>query len=446
MKPNIVYLHSHDTGRYIGPYGHAIETPNLQAFAEEGVLFRKAFTVNPTCSPSRAALLTGTWPHCNGMTGLAHRGSNLNDYSEHLVHTLNVAGYETALTGFQHVARDTDVIGYSRRAEKDDPGTDEKGDFATARRAVNFIRESHDKPFFLDCGFHTTHRTSHSKLSVEWHNHDDSPLGDARYCNPPAPLPDTPEVRADFADYKVAATRLDTLMGDVIRAIDEAGLADNTLIICTTDHGIAFPHMKCNLSDHGIGVMMMLRGQGFAGGQVVDPMVTHLDLFPTICDVAGIEAPSRLQGNSLVPLVNGDVELLHDAIFAEVNYHASYEPKRAVRTERYKYIKRIDPLDHPVLPNCDDSESKSALLAAGWGTVPQEEERLFDLLFDPNEACNLVADPNYAGVLSGMRDRLDRWMRDTDDPALAGRVEPWPEYVMNPVDGASPRERTVPAS
>ncbi|MBN1865049.1 MAG: sulfatase-like hydrolase/transferase, partial [Victivallales bacterium] len=92
-KFNIVYLHSHDTGRYVQPYGHAIATPNIQKVAEEGVLFRQAFTVNPTCSPSRAALLTGESPHNNGMLGLAHRGFSLYDYRRHIIHTLKANGY-----------------------------------------------------------------------------------------------------------------------------------------------------------------------------------------------------------------------------------------------------------------------------------------------------------------------------------------------------------------
>ena len=84
QPPNIIYMHSHDTGQYIQPYGYPISTPNLQRLAEEGVVFRNSFTVSPTCSPSRAALLTGLYPHNNGMTGLAHRGWSLNDYTQHL--------------------------------------------------------------------------------------------------------------------------------------------------------------------------------------------------------------------------------------------------------------------------------------------------------------------------------------------------------------------------
>ncbi|MBT7166430.1 MAG: sulfatase-like hydrolase/transferase, partial [Victivallales bacterium] len=96
--PNILYIHSHDTGRYIQPYGHAVATPNLQRLAEQGVLFRQAFTINPTCSPSRACLLSGECAHSNGMLGLAHRGFSMN-YEHHIVNTLKAQGYTTALAG-----------------------------------------------------------------------------------------------------------------------------------------------------------------------------------------------------------------------------------------------------------------------------------------------------------------------------------------------------------
>src|SRR5450432_4840415 len=113
-RPNILYIHSHDTGRYLEPYGHAVPAPNLQRLAEGGVLFRKAFNAAPTCSPSRASLLTGMCPHSNGMFGLAHRGFVLNDYKQHVLHTLRPAGYYSALFGIQHVAKDQNIIGYDK--------------------------------------------------------------------------------------------------------------------------------------------------------------------------------------------------------------------------------------------------------------------------------------------------------------------------------------------
>src|SRR3954453_18770965 len=110
--PNILYLHSHDTGRYIQPYGYAVRTPNLQKLAEESILFRQAFDAAPTCSPSRAAFLTGHCPHKNGMVGLAHRGFLLNDYRQHLLHWLRPHGYRSTLIGVQHIAKDPKTIGY----------------------------------------------------------------------------------------------------------------------------------------------------------------------------------------------------------------------------------------------------------------------------------------------------------------------------------------------
>ncbi|MCP3967380.1 MAG: sulfatase-like hydrolase/transferase [Lentisphaerae bacterium] len=102
--PNILYLHSHDTGRYISPYGHKVNTPNLQELAEESVVFKQCFCGNPTCSPSRACLLTGEYAHSNGMLGLAHRGFEMNDYGKHIVHTLRNNGYSSVLLGIQHIA------------------------------------------------------------------------------------------------------------------------------------------------------------------------------------------------------------------------------------------------------------------------------------------------------------------------------------------------------
>ena len=111
-QPNILYIHSHDTGRYVQPYGFQVPTPNIQMLADQGVLFRQAFCAAPTCSGSRASLLTGLYCHSNGMFGLAHRGWKLNDYSQHWVHTLREVGYRSILIGEQHISLDPGAIGY----------------------------------------------------------------------------------------------------------------------------------------------------------------------------------------------------------------------------------------------------------------------------------------------------------------------------------------------
>src|SRR5215831_3636457 len=104
-RPNILYIHSHDTGRYLQPYGHAVPAPNLQRLAEGGVLFRQAFSAAPTCSPSRAALLTGQYAH-NTILGLVNRGFTMFDPKRHLLHALRGAGYFSVLSGLQHIVKD----------------------------------------------------------------------------------------------------------------------------------------------------------------------------------------------------------------------------------------------------------------------------------------------------------------------------------------------------
>jgi len=442
MNPlNVLYIHSHDTGRYIQPYGYPVATSNLQRLAEQGVLFRQNFCVNPTCSASRSALLTGSYPHNNGMVGLAHRGFALHDYHQHLVQFLRAAGYFCALSGVQHEASRQghrpawQVIGY-----QDQLAEAERAHTA----AVHFLQESPPRPFFLSVGFFETHREFPEEGEI---------ADDPRYCLPPPPLPDLPLMRLDMARFKASARRLDHKIGAVLDALDASGLAENTLVICTTDHGMAFPRMKCNLQDSGTGTFLILRGplaerwrpiSGLNGGKVIDAMTSHLDLFPTLCDLLELDPPAWLQGCSLLPLVRGEVEALHETLFFEVNYHAAYEPLRAVRTQRWKYIRRFDGRNRPVLPNCDDSLSKTLWLEQGWADSWQPTELLYDLLIDPNESANLAGDPAFQGVLQEMRARLENWMHETHDPLLLGPVPAPPGAVVNDVNGLSPNDPVRP--
>jgi arylsulfatase A-like enzyme len=155
---------------------------------------------------------------------------------------------------------------------------------------------------------------------------------------------------------------------------------------------------------------------------VVDAPVSHLDLFPTVCDLAGIHPPSRLDGASLLPLVRGEVPAVHDELFGEITYHAAYEPQRSIRTDRFKYIRRFDGREGPVLANCDDGPTKDELVAMGWPAFSGEREQLHHLGFDPNEMRNLIGDPRWADVADDLRARLEAWMRSSEDPLLDGPV------------------------
>jgi N-sulfoglucosamine sulfohydrolase len=407
--PNILYLHSHDTGRYVQPYGYAVPTPRIQGLAEEGVLFRQAFCAASTCSASRACLLTGQYAHSNGMLGLAHRGWSLNDYQHHIVHTLRGAGYHSVLIGEQHISKRPDIIGYDQVIKIDTTRVDD-----VAPVTVDLLRDPPPSPWFMSVGFFETHREFFEPLR-----------NDEYYVRPPANLPDLPETRRDMAAFVASARSLDRGVGTVLDALDRYGHAPNTLVICTTDHGIAFPGAKATMTDRGIGVMLIMRGPGgFLGGKASDALVSHIDIFPTICDVAGIPHPDWLEGRSLLPVIRDEASEIRDAIFAEGTYHVAYEPQRCIRTPRWKYVRRFDERTGPVPSNTDDSPSKELWMATGWPANLLAPEQLYDLLLDPNEADNLIATPEGRLVADGLRPRLQQWMERTRDPLLQGPVAP----------------------
>lgn len=413
-RPNIIYLNSHDTGRWIQPYGYPVSTPNLQRFAEDAVVFRNAFCMNPTCSPSRAALLTGQAPHSSGMLGLAHLGWRLNDTRQHWVHTLHDAGYTSYFTGGQHLAPGTEgtqSLGYHHILEA-------SGQRGWAARAATFLQDAPEQPFYLEVGFSDCHRRGQRFP-------EPLPEDDPRWLRGPACLPDDPRIRREFAGFRQTAADLDRNLGIILSGLESSGLADNTVVIITTDHGIDFPHMKCTLRDDGLGVFLMMRGPrggAWRGGRVIEGMVSHIDVFPTLCDLVGCERPAWLQGRSLTPLVKGDADEVNEAVFGEINYHAAYQPMRCIRTKRWKYIRRFYRRPTMIPPNQAPCPSRDVWEEQGWLEREEPREELYDLIFDPGESRNLAADPAHADIRDELRKRLEAWMRDTNDPLLDGHI------------------------
>ena len=408
---NIIYLHTHDTGRCISPYGYALDTPNLAAFARESTLFRQAFDCGPTCSPARASLLTGQYPHQCGMLGLAHRGFLLNDPRKHLANYLKRNGYHTILCGIQHEGADgTETeLGYEEVFQAlNDPADWSRRDQNNTDAACRFLAQQHERPFFLSLGLLATHRAF-----PEVPDAADAP----NYMKPPVPIPDTAECRRDWAAFATMVRHVDRCFGQVLETVAECGLNNDTLVLVTTDHGPAFPGMKCTLSDHGCGVMFLLRVPGISGGKVTDALVSHLDFYPTICEWIGSAAPDWLEGKSLFSLLRNEATELNEAVFAEINFHAARDVQRTVRTKRFRYVRRYDAYSKMILPNIDDGLTKRFLRREAeledWPRIP--EEQLFDLYRDPAECRSVLERPEYAEILNELRERLDQWMQATND-------------------------------
>jgi N-sulfoglucosamine sulfohydrolase len=434
--PNIVYLHTHDTGRHLSVYGAPVPAPNIERLAKQGMLFRQAFSAAPTCSPSRAALLTGQLPHDSGMLGLAHRGFRLSDPRRHLATFLRDLGYRTATTGVEHVSTRPEVLGLGFTDQLLPNGRAEQISAAGADFIAEHHRDNPRQPFFLSVGFTETHTGSGPDLFGY------PPRSE--HVAPAPTLPSTPGTRADMGSFIAAAEAADEGMGRVLDALEQAGIAEETLVICTTDHGIPFPGMKGTLTDAGTGVLLVLRGPGgFIGGKSTDSMVSHLDIFPTIAELLGVPRPDWLQGVSLLPLAEDPAVTVRTETYAEVTYHAAYEPQRSIRTDRYRYVLRFADRDRPVLPNTDDSAGKRLWVEHHWADRPVAREALFDTLFDPHELVNLADDPASRAVLQDLRARMRAHLEKTDDPIRHGPVAaPDPGQVTN-ADQIDPRLPTA---
>lgn len=424
---NVLYLNTHDIGRYLQTYGHPVETPNLLALSRDGMAFGNLHCASPTCSPSRGVLLTGQYSHSNGLIGLSHRGFCI-DGTHHLANFLKANGYETVITGVQHEVKlhEEEKLGYERCLNppeyyrNDMPKCDlyTWQDELAAENAAEYLRsrDRDGKPFFLAAGFGCTHR-----------EYPRVPDGyEVDYVQVPKAVPNLPESRQDMAGMLTAVKTVDRLCGKILNALKETGEYDNTLIIFTTDHGLPFPMMKCTLYDDGTGVAFLLRYPGMPRAHVYsDALLSHVDVFPTVCEILGLEKPAWLQGISFLPVIKGECGEVREEVFAEVNYHVAYEPMRSVRTGRYKYIARWDNAYEKYPPtHMDDSPTKEVFHRFGYFDREIIKEELYDLMLDPQERDNLAEREAYQAVLDHMKERLAAWQKRTKDPLTAvGKVE-----------------------
>jgi arylsulfatase A-like enzyme len=422
-KPNILFMISHDTGRYIGCYGKQVDTPNLDNLAEKGVRFNRYFCPAPQCSPSRGSIMTGLYPHNHGMMGLAHLGFSMNPEVATLPKELQKHGYETALIGFSHETIDepdsrltssTYKLGYERVL----PVPGDRGP-QVAEKAVEFLQEkanaADSKPFFASIGFFETHRDFD-----EYENFAD-PVNNV---DPPPYLPDTQQIREDFALLHGSVKVLDQSIGHILRSLEETGLSHNTLVIYTTDHGIAFPRAKGTLLDAVLETALVMYYPGrIDGGKVVDQLLCNVDLMPTILEFAGAEIPLGIDGNSFFKVLQPTQsnQQTRDHFFSELTWHDQYHPMRSIRTEKYKYIRNFEDGPSVYLP-LDIHRSLSGMTVRNEYYIPNVPEELYDLEKDPLERYNLVGLPEHAKVLEELRSKVETWMTSTNDPLLKGRV------------------------
>ena len=414
LPPNIVLIVCHDLGRHLPCYGvRGPATPNIDRLAAEGAVFDQYFATAPLCSPSRGSIFTGTYPHTNGLMGLVNRGWDMPDRTPTLAQTLREGGYVTYLFGFQHEKKDARRSGYEHLMQVRGPHHAE----AVVPALVEFLHGARDatrhNPFLAVVGLSEVHRPFKQPRYTP---------GDPAAVAVPGYLPDEPGVREDLADLQGLVEAVDTQVGLLLDTLRDTGLERETLVVLTTDHGIAMPGAKSTLYDTGIGTALVMRWPGVVpAARRVDALLSNVDLFPTLLAATGLAAPATVQGRSFWPLLVGGEYTAHDAVYAEKTYHDAYDPKRAIRTGQYKYIRNFEPGPDLVLP-ADIAAGPSAPAVAPRTQRPRPEEELYDLEADPWEQTNLAADPAWAAVREELRTRLLAWMTDTADPLLRGPI------------------------
>lgn len=417
-KPNILLITSHDLGRHLGCYGQrTVTSPNIDRLAAEGLLFANHFCAAPQCSPSRAAIATGRFPHANGVMGLTHRNFAWDLYpsEKHIAQVLAGAGYRTAGMGVLHDSRDP-----GRRSFQFCPGS--RGDAGEpadvlAGQAVEYLETASNEgnPFFLQVGFFEPHRPF---------DFGDCPPDEEKGVAIPSFLLEEESARVEFAGFQGAVRQLDRGVGRILRALEETGLAEETLVIFTADHGIPFPRAKCSVYDPGLEAALVVRWPGgeWKGGRVFEELLSNVDLFPTILETLSLPLSGNLHGRSFAALCEGRTYEARDEIFAEFTYHHYFDPRRVVRTNTHKLILNFAPSPEFMEPSQTFRPGTKPVHPPDPSRAFQPPLEFYDLTVDPGETRNLAEDPRVAELRGKLLAKLRDWLEATGDPILKGPI------------------------
>ena len=493
-RPNILFFFADDWGKYASAYAkletrsspnQIVRTPNIDRLASEGVIFRHAFVNAPSCTPCRSSLLSGryffntgraailqgaiwdpaipSWPlllqNAGYFLGKAFKvwspGTPVDAPYGGQKHAFQPAG--GLYNNFSENASQLVRSGTSVDAAKAKLLDEVRGNFQAFLKA-----RPKDQPFCYWFGATLVHRKwekgSGKKL---WGIEPDSLKGKL-----PKFLPDVHEVREDFADYLGEIQAWDAGVGVILELLAQAGELDNTIIIISGDHGApGFPAGKCNLYDFGTGVALIARGPGIPAGRVVDDFVNLMDLAPTFLEIGGVQKAPGMQGRSIANVLKSKKSGLVDpertwVVTGKERHVAAARagnvpyPMRALRTEKFLYIRNFQPdrwpmgdpkgvtdkssptpkeLEHDTFvafADMDASPTRAWLVAQrndpkwkwhydyAFGKRPGEE--LYDVAKDPDQIKNVANDPAYAAAKKEMAERLMRILTEAGDPRVVG--------------------------
>ena len=470
-RPSIVQVAAHDLGTHLRCYGVAtVRSPYLDALARGGVRVSDAFAVTSECAPSWAALPTGRYPHCTGVMGRSgpHFAWQLGAGERHLAELLRSAGCATALAGANDVgaapvARTGCFVAPSAEAADDPAGARRYGfeeampatlGQAVAEHAVGCLERGacSGRPFYLQVGFLEARRQASASAGSGGVDPDrmgflgdDLTADDSLDVTVPPYVRDTPAARGELAELQGAIRYLAEQVGTVLDALRLLDLEQDTLVVFTTDHGIAMTRAKSTLYDAGIGIALIVRipARGWVGGRVQRELASNVDIVPTLLDGAGVPrrpAGSQPRRHARRHARTRSRQRLRRYELPELLRPAALHPHRPPRADRLLH-RSGDPhtADRSGDPAHDPGEAQADLQR-----VPSMAE-MFDLHEEPEELDNVIDRPAYRQASDELVGCLYRWMRDTGDPLLDGAIAaPMQGWARRVLEEASTGRRTQP--
>jgi arylsulfatase A-like enzyme len=455
--PNILFIIADDISRTsMGAYGcEFLETPNFDRIAREGVLFTNAFVTNPKCAPARACLLTGRYSWqleeaCNHWAEMPEKWVFYPDLLEEAGYFMGFTGKGWSPGTFKGAHN---PAGWEYNDIKKKPPykyMNAKDYIANFKLFLD--KKPEEKPFCFWLGTHEAHRAF--QRDVHLLEGIDPAKVDVQGF-----FPDIDLVRRDIADYGMEVEYHDKMIGECLAILEEQGILNNTLIVVTSDHGMAFPRIKGQIYDEGFHVAFAARwGDKIKPGRVVEDFINFPDVAPTFMEAAGLEPHAQMTGKSFLDILlseksgqltkERDHSLLgkerHDIGRSDGEQLTVGYPVRAIRTRQYLYARNYKPNRWPAgdpeynYPNCDASPTKTYLLEQtpesdhyqyyNMAFGKRVEEELYDIVSDPDCIRNLADEPEYSEIKAELKTAMEKELMEQGDPRVSGNGDIFDYY------------------
>ena len=468
MRPNILFIITDDQSwEHLGCYGdEAIRTPNVDRLASNGIRYENAYTACPSCSPSRAGIITGQdiyrLEEGGVLTGI------LWDKFALFPEILAENGYHVGATGKRYEPLTKNIEGaveepigkvYQKHRLETVPFGISKINYSANFK--QFLSENPDgKPFFFWIGTREPHRYYEIDRGIK--------IGiDTSKIRLPEFFPDIPVAKLDIADYMAEIEWTDDVVGEIVEILESKSLIDNTLIIYTSDNGMPHPRGKATLYDHGVRMPMIMHWPDqVMNARVINDPISLIDMAPTFLDLAGITIPEHMTGKSIMNIIlsnkSGTVDNDKDFVVTAFEKHCDARinhlgyPRRAIHTEEWTYIINYEPTRFPMgdpnimIPTWDilgetdpgrlkeyfkenmDNPDFRELYNLSFGKIPGEQ--LFNKKDDPDMITNLAYDPDFEKIKSELMEKLNKYLIETDDPRQSGKSF-WDNYRYDKPEG-----------